>query len=65
MQAVSQLLLLSQDLLLVLEPVAKSNVLEPVLVDLLVFASVCFLPVLDLLRRQFFAVPAVDRILRH
>lgn len=65
MQAVSQLLLLSQDLLLVLEPVAKSNILEPVLVDFLVFASVCFLPVLDLLRRQFLAVPAVDRILRH
>lgn len=65
MEPISQLLLLTQHLLLVLEPVAQSDVLKTVLMDFLVLGCVGILPLLDLLGRQFFAISAVDRILRH
>ena len=65
MEPISKLLLLAQDLLLVLQPVAQCNVLQAVLVHLLVLGVFGFLPFLDCYGRQLLAVAAVDRILRH
>jgi hypothetical protein len=50
-QPVGKLLLLAQHLLLVLQTVPQRDVLQPVLVDLLVFCCVGFLPLFDLLWR--------------
>ena len=65
MQAICQLLLLAQNLLLVLKTVSKRDILKSVLVDLLILGGIRVLPLFNLLWRQFFAIPAVDRILSH
>ena len=65
MESISELLLLAQDLLLVLQPVAQCDVLQAVLVHLLVLGGIGIFPFFDLLGRQLLAVTAVDRILRH
>jgi hypothetical protein len=64
-QAICQLLLLAQNLLLVLKTVSKRDILKSVLVDLLILGGIGVLPLFNLFWRQFFAIPAVDRILSH
>mmetsp|Transcript_24306 Transcript_24306/g.30135 ORF Transcript_24306/g.30135 Transcript_24306/m.30135 type:complete len:214 (+) Transcript_24306:617-1258(+) len=62
METLSKLLLLLQDLLLVLKSVAKGDILQAVLVYLLVFSLVGFLPLLDDFLGQFLASAAVDGV---
>ena len=63
MQAISKLLLLLEDLLLVSEAVAQCNVLETELSDLLVLLELALLLHLDVLLRDLLACATVHSIL--
>ena len=63
MESISELLSLAEDLLLIGKPIAESNVLKAILMDLLIFGSISVFPLLHHLRCELLAVATKDGIL--